>query len=204
MTKSTTRALIFWAITLLAIAGLYGWRIYGPRPSAAQAGVSAGHNAALERPVGDFTLTDQNGEPFSTTALKGDVWIASFFFTSCPGACIKLNQAIESLEEEFDTAALQFVSITVQPRYDRPEILRDYARRFAVDPARWHFLTGQPEEIHRVAQDQFLVSAEPGTHSSRLVLVDRSGTIRGYYLSIDDADMARLKLQLHKMLKDPS
>ena len=194
-----------WGSVLIALALLYGWR-HGQReriePTATSNQAAAAGQAGLTgRRIEPFTLTDEQGEPFSSERLEGRYWIASFFFTSCPGACIRINQAVEELQQTFDTPELQFVSITVHPQYDSPEILREYAQRFHADFERWHFLTGDPDAIRDVARRRFLVSGEPGTHSDRLILVSPQQTVVGYFRGTDPADVERLKARLRKLLE---
>ena len=144
-----------------------------------------------------FELITSNGETFSSTTLQGKVWLASFFFTSCESVCPMVIGKMSSL---FESAPPQihFVSFSVDPTNDTPAALKKYAERFDADTRRWHFLTGSQDQLRQVVQGGFQVSfpeskAELDTHSLRLVLVDQSGSIRGYFNSTDAEDMSRLK-----------
>ena len=105
---------------------------------------------------------------------------------------------------------LDLVSFTVDPDYDTPAVLKDYARRHGVSGS-WHFLTGAREPLYRLIGRGFRLSVaaspegaeEPVTHSDRLVLVDRQARIRGAYSSGDEPDMARLKRDLETVLRKP-
>ena len=92
---------------------------------------------------------------------------------------------------------VQLVSFSVDPQHDTPAILLDYAARLNAQPERWHFLTGDKGTIYRLSRDGFkLATAEGGAagpiHSTRIVLVDRSGVIRGYYDATDADAVTRL------------
>lgn len=144
-----------------------------------------------------FELIDAEGAPFSSEALRGKVWLVSFFFTSCESVCPmvigKMARLFEHAPQE-----MRFVSITIDPTRDTPPELKRYAERFDADPQRWHFLTGTPDSVRAVVADGFKVTMPTGAgdldrHSVRLVLVDQEGHIRGYFSSTDPDEMARLK-----------
>ncbi|MCC6849795.1 MAG: SCO family protein [Deltaproteobacteria bacterium] len=144
-----------------------------------------------------FALVDAAGEPFGTTELAGKVWIASFFFTSCPSVCPLLMARMAELQRRLGeagigTADVRLVSITVDPERDTPEALRAAAPRYGVDPARWTLLTGPRPRLHELLVSGFKVPGlDAGAlangdipHTMKLVLVDGGGRVRGYY----DAD----------------
>lgn len=141
-----------------------------------------------------FTLVGTDGKPFDSAALAGKVWAASFVFTTCKNSCPMLSAQMKRLSKslpEGDGFAL--LSITVDPDKDTPKALGDYAKALGVDDPRWSFLTGKKAVLKTLIQDGFKLAAEPGDevlderghpdilHSSKLVLVDGKGDIRGYY-----------------------
>jgi protein SCO1/2 len=149
-------------------------------------------------PVGwtipSFSLTDQGGRPFGSTELAGRVYVASFFFTSCPSVCPRLMQAMRRLQDryaEHGLGAIRLVSISVDPERDTPERLREYADALGVDPTRWRLLTGDRATIRELLERGFKVSmGDPSSpaggpydiaHSTKLVLVDPRGGHRGFY-----------------------
>jgi protein SCO1/2 len=142
----------------------------------------------------EFSLRGIDGKPFGSEELRGQVYIASFFFTSCRSICPAIMQGMSRLQTGFaerDIRGIRLVSISVDPEHDTPEVLGAYAKGLSADPARWTFLTGDPEQVRRLVVDGFktpLVSkpqrdAEPIdiAHTGKLVLVDGLGRIRGYY-----------------------
>src|SRR5438445_2528524 len=105
----------------------------------------------IEYVVGDFSLTERNGQTVSRSDLAGKVWVAAFIFTRCAGPCGQVTGTMAHLQHDLDgTKGVVLVSFTVDPEFDRPEILRNYADRFKADPRRWLFLTGEREQIYRL------------------------------------------------------
>lgn len=196
--------LVFWGLVMLGLAGLFGYRLYQQRHATA---VSARVQPSRSEPppglmVGAFQLTERSGEEFASSSLAGQVWVASFFFTKCPGACLRLNSAIAEIRQELGEAPVTFVSITVDPETDTPEALRKYADHYGADPKRWLFLTGTLPQIKHLAEESFQVSVERVTHSDRLILIDRTGRVRGTYRGTDPQDVARFKRRLVELVED--
>ncbi len=144
--------------------------------------------------VPDFTLTERSGQPLdSVKALKGKVWLASFFFTACPGPCLRMNDRLQEIQHALDhdkRGDVRIVSFSIAPEMDTPEVLRKYAARFHASEDHWFFLTGEREKIYNLARDifQFTVKkvddpTDPNAyiHNTRIALVDRDGIIRGSY-----------------------
>jgi len=161
-----------------------------------------------------FALVDQHGSPFGNTALDGRVWIASFIYTRCEGPCPIIVERLGRLARDFDTEPdLQIVSFSVDPQYDTPTVLADYARRHHIDGLRWKLLTGDPDRLFDLIRHGFFLpvesaaggdaqAAERVTHSVRLVLVDRRGRMRGYYDSGDADELARLEADTRRLLRE--
>jgi protein SCO1 len=138
-----------------------------------------------------LTLSDQNGDKFSSADLKGKVWLVSFVFTTCNGSCPatthRMGQVQELLKEKGLTKdeKVRLVSITLDPARDTPEVLRDYMKLYDADPRSWTFLTGTSDDVKKViaAWDMWAKPAANGQldHPSRIFLVDRKGTVREIY-----------------------
>jgi len=148
----------------------------------------------VDIPAPEFALTERSGKTVTRDDLKGKVWVASFVFTRCPGPCPQVSATMARLQKELnlrDTPDLRLVTFTVDPERDTPNELKEYAGRYQADLERWLFLTGPSEaELHKLLVDGFKVTAQrsktakPGDefdHSSRLAVVDKRGTIRGYF-----------------------
>jgi len=149
-----------------------------------------------------FTLTAGDGRTVSAEELRGQVWIADFIFTRCPGQCPVLTANMAKLQTALPADAagvVRLVSFSVDPAHDTPEVLRAYAERFGADGTRWTFLTGDRDALYTLIRDGFYlaVNEEPGstgmiTHSDRFILVDRDLRIRGYYSGSDPEGNARV------------
>lgn len=142
----------------------------------------------------EWRLVDQNGEAFGSGDLAGDVYVASFLFTRCPAVCPRLTASLRQLELRFreeGVRRVRLVSFSVDPAYDTSERLREYARSHGIDDERWRLLTGVEQEVRSLVEDGFeqpmgesLIlwgGAVDVAHTTRLVLVDQGGGIRGDY-----------------------
>jgi protein SCO1/2 len=140
--------------------------------------------------VGDFALTDQSNQPFqSANALQGKIWIADFIFTNCPGPCPRMSVQMRKVDDALHGVKdVRFVSFTVDPARDTPEVLAKYAQHYDAEPGIWYFLTGPQETLHHLAKKVFMLGDVNGDleHSTRFVLIDRQSRIRGYYLTSED------------------
>jgi cytochrome oxidase Cu insertion factor (SCO1/SenC/PrrC family) len=185
-----------WIIFAAVLALLYGGWISvreSRESSSSQTALESHQTQAAEpdRVVKDFVLTDQTNKPFGSADLRGKVWIASFFFASCPATCRQLNQALAGVQAG-TPADVVLVSLTCDPDNDTPETLARYSEIFHADPARWKFLTGAMPDLRRVGRDIFQVAFEKGVHSERAFVVDRDGRIRARYSVLDAAQADNL------------
>jgi cytochrome oxidase Cu insertion factor (SCO1/SenC/PrrC family) len=151
-------------------------------------------------PLPDFQLTERSGKTVTKAGLAGKVWVASFVFTRCPGPCPAVTATVARLQAELaGDPNVRFVTFTVDPERDDPAELRKYADRYRADPEKWLFLTGKEAEIHTLMTEGFKVGvvkkpdSKPGDafdHSTRLVVLDKGGVVRGYYdgMAADHAD----------------
>ena len=154
--------------------------------------------------VPEFALTEATGVTLRRADLLGKVWIASFIFTRCGEVCPMMMRHEVRLQAELPLRDdLRLVSFSVDPDWDSPKVLTDYAHAFGADRSRWSFLTGDKKQVYHLATEGFhlaTLDADPARempilHSTKLVLVDRRGAIRGYYDSTDEAE-------LHKLIRD--
>jgi protein SCO1/2 len=133
--------------------------------------------------VPQFQLTAQTGRPFDSQSLDGHIWVADFIYTTCPGPCPMMSSQMRRLQIS-TTPNISLVSFTVDPEHDTPPVLAAYAKHFTADPARWHFLTGEPSRLNDLGLNTFKLNSVDGSliHSTRFVLVDGARRIRGYYI----------------------
>jgi cytochrome oxidase Cu insertion factor (SCO1/SenC/PrrC family) len=161
--------------------------------------------------VPDFKLIDSTGKSMGLTDLSGKVWVVNFIYTTCTDTCPLQSLAMAKLQKDFTGKPVKMVSISVDPERDTPQVLAAYAAKYDADGRRWHFLTGQREQVIKLIRDGFHLSVavlptDSDTsgmipHSPRFVLVDGGGQIRGYYDSREMLAMARLKSDLETLLK---
>jgi len=168
----------------------------------------ANHQLPDDGPVPAFQLVNQDSQSFGTEQLRGKVWIADFVYTSCPGPCPMISSRMGEVQKPLKDTDVKLVTFSVDPQHDTPTVLRDYAARLNAEPGRWNFLTGDKGTIYRLARDGFkLATMEdpqgPGPiHSTRMVLVDRRGSIRGYYDALEADAVTRLLADTHHLLQD--
>lgn len=162
--------------------------------------------------VPDFNLTERGGTDVNLAQLRGKIWIADFIYTSCTDTCPLQTAAMAKLQKEFAANLnVQFVSVSVDPERDTPQVLSAYADKHDADRRRWYFLTGQRDEVIKLMRDGFhlSVAALPDSgqgngiipHSSRFVLIDGQAQIRGYYDSRAMDGVARLRNDIEILLK---
>src|SRR6266404_221268 len=102
--------------------------------------------------IADFTLTNQNGQAVSLANLRGQVWVADVIFTRCAGPCLKMSRQMKELQEALPPKNnVKLVTLTTDPEFDTPSVLRTYAQRFGADSNRWIFLTGTKKSVISVA-----------------------------------------------------
>ena len=145
--------------------------------------------------VPSFELFDQLGNTFTKDELLGDVWVVDFVFTTCAGPCPVMTSQFSELQDRFsDQEDFRLLSISVNPEYDSPEVLKRYGDDYGADHSRWTFLTGDREKIRSLAWEGFHVGKEedPIFHSTYFILVDKEGKIRGYYISSEKNEIERL------------
>lgn len=141
-------------------------------------------------PAPAFALVDQDGKPLSTGDLRGKAVVVSFIYTTCGGVCPATTHKMFTIQEALKKEGLwngkiQFISISLDPERDTPDVLKRYAAAYDSDLAAWHFLTGEPKDVARVVNDwgMWARKNEQGIldHPSRIFLVDPRGRIREIY-----------------------
>lgn len=174
-----------------------------------------GRAPALLATMPEFSMSavGPNGESaFGRSELLGKVWIADFVYTSCAGPCPLVTQKLSALGAQLPKE-VGLLTVTVDPDGDTPERLRAYAREYDADPRRWVFLRGTPARTYELmfAGFHLPMSADPRApkgarvlHSTRFVLIDRAGGIRGYYDGLSAVESAALVRDARLLLEDHS
>jgi protein SCO1/2 len=155
--------------------------------------------------VSDFHLLNTDSIVMSPASLRGKVWVADFIFTTCAGPCPAMTERMVKLQTLFAKQPdVRFVSISVNPEYDTPQILEAYGKQHGADFSRWSFLTGDLDAIQKLAAEGFKFGSmdEPIMHSVRFALVDRKGRMRGSYIATDDDAMQRLPADIESLINE--
>lgn len=155
--------------------------------------------------VRDFQLLDSKGKDFTLHQLRGKVWVADFIFTTCGDICPRMSKHMAALQRSFNLRDdVAFVSITVNPEYDSPEVLAKYAEEYQANTTHWYFLTGSREKITDLMLKSFKMGSveEPIFHSAMFALVDRNRYIRGYYDGTKQESMNQLFHDMARVLKE--
>ena len=152
-------------------------------------------------PLKEFELTERSGKPFRSMDMRGRVWVASYFFTTCPGQCLRLNANIQILSKQVDLKDVVWVSITCDPDTDTLEALRAYADRWEADPERWLFVRGELEYIQRIAKGMNVFLSLKG-HQDYAIVIDKNGDIRGTFDGTSEIQCNRMHTLLLKLLDE--
>jgi protein SCO1 len=196
-----------WKITLILIplvtAGVLFWL------RQVQVNALSNRPLPLYGSVPNFELTNQDAQPFGSQQLAGKIWIADFIFTSCRGPCPIISTRMSELQKPLEKSDVRLVSFSVDPETDTPPVLRVYADKLRKKPFRWDFLTGPRDAIASISRDGFKLgiseSEEPDSgpvHTTRFVLVDRRGTIRGYYDALAPDGVTTLLADTNHLLRE--
>ena len=173
---------------------------------------SCSHESELPHlfPVPDTPLVAETGKPLNLRELRGNVVVYDFIFTNCAGSCPMMTSQMRKLTQKIDgRAPVRFVSISVDPQRDTPQVLRDYATRYRNDP-RWTFLTGDRDTITRLSVEGFKLAAggtaqtaaEPLLHSSKFAVADKDGIIREYYGGTDGDAAEHVAATVRDLLRE--
>lgn len=156
-----------------------------------------------------FEFLNQDSLRVTNASFKGKVWIANFFFTSCPSICPPMMAQMKRLHKKTEDVAsnLQFISFSIDPNHDQPGILRAYIKNNGIDTKNWSLLTGDEQKTHYLGVHHFMVHAKKDpmaaggfAHSDGMVLVDKEGYVRGIYLGTQTDQVDQLNKDLRKLL----
>jgi len=207
LTPATPKSSTAWKATLILIpivtAGLLFWL------RQAQVHQLTNRTIASYGTLPSFELVNQDAEPFGSAQLAGKIWIADFIFTTCPGPCPMISSRMSELQKPLEKTDIHLVSFTVDPEKDTPEVLRAYAEKLNAQPKRWDFLTGSRPMIDELTRDGFKLAVSDGSegggmpvHSTRVVLVDRHGVIRGYYDALATDAVTKLLADANHLFRE--
>ena len=195
-----------WAVAFLVAAGVLGAAYVSlkstkPRPLPP-------HLEKISQ-VPPFSIKDQTGKELTLEELKGKIWVANFIFTRCKGPCPLITQRMADLNTKLAKVRdkIVLVSFSVDPEYDTPEVLAEYGAAQGADPSFWKLLATTQDDIDKVVIKGLLqpVAKEPdGTvaHSSRFVIVDGDGWLRGYQDGVDPEVVQKLMVDIGDLMQE--
>ena len=154
--------------------------------------------------IGDFSLTNQNNKNISHLDYDDHIYVADFFFTTCPSICPIMTENMVYLQSLVnDLSEVKLLSFSVTPEIDTPEVLKAYAQQKGINDSRWNLLTGDKKEIYKLARQSYLVVQEDGNgdehdmiHTENFVLIDKQRRIRGYYDGTQREDMEQIRTDI--------
>ena len=158
--------------------------------------------------VNNISLVNQLGDTVSLDDINGSIIIADYFFTRCPSICPTLTKNMKSLQDamkmkdyrrRIDSSYVRFLSFSVDPERDSPDVLKKYADKYAVNHDTWWFLTGDKKKIYDFAFNELKLGLQDGKgidsnfiHTQKFVLIDKNRNVRGYYNGLDSSSMSKL------------
>lgn len=153
--------------------------------------------------IDDFSFTNQNGKTITQKDYEGKIYVADFFFTTCPSICVPMGENMAWLQEQIkNNPKVMLLSHTVTPDIDTPEVLKAYAQKKGVIDSKWNLVTGKKEDIYYIARKSYLAVKTTDSselydmvHTENFVLVDSKRRIRGFY---DGTNLEEVK----KLLED--
>lgn len=172
-----------------------------------------------KKEVPDFEFVNQHKDTVNNESFKGKVYVAEFFFTTCPTICPIMNENMTKIESQFsENPNFGIASFSINPSYDTPEVLKEYAKKYKINNPNWHLLTGNQDEIFELANSGFNFYVTSNTkaegnfqHSGYFALVDQEGFIRSrkdkfgnpiiFYNGLEEDDLTMLKADIKRLLK---
>jgi protein SCO1 len=159
--------------------------------------------------IGGFSFVNQEGKTITNNDVKGKVYVAEYFFTTCTGICPKMNANMEKVYAIYKNEPdFRILSHTVDPETDSVPVLKAYATLHGADPKNWWFLTGTKKELYSLARQGYLVDDgtysgdEDFVHTQWFALVDGQGRVRGLYEGTKKPDVDKLITDIGRLLKE--
>ena len=160
--------------------------------------------------IADFQFVNQDSTIITQDTFKDKIYVADFFFTSCPTICpIMKTQMLRVYEKVLDNPDVMILSHSIDPKHDTVALLKDFAERLGVSSSKWHFVTGNKDEIYKIGQTSYMVAAiddptEPGgyIHSGAFILVDKDRQVRGLYDGTKEDQVDKLMIDIEKLLHE--
>tara|TARA_R110000744_G_scaffold153168_1_gene267504 strand:- start:3952 stop:4626 length:675 start_codon:yes stop_codon:yes gene_type:complete len=161
--------------------------------------------------ITDFKLVNQLGDTLTQKSFENQIYITDFFFTSCPGICLKMTNNMTKVQEAFlNNPEVAILSHSVTPSIDSVSVLKTYAQKNGVIDSKWHLVTGDKTEIYNLGRNEYFVENDLGIpkdindflHTENILLIDKNKHIRGIYNGLNRASIAQLITDAEALLKE--
>ena len=188
--------IIFGILSIIIYFGIYNLLspekmlpIYSPRDINPELVDSTVQHIGNDHKIADFAFTNQNGEVITQKDYENTIYVADFFFTTCPTICPKMTDNMVWLQNQLKSnPEVKLLSFSVTPDIDTPDVLKKYAQEKGVDDSRWNLVSGNKKDIYYLARKSYLAvkTGKPEelydmVHTENFILVDKNKRIRGFY-----------------------
>lgn len=188
--------IIFGILSIIIYFGIYNLLspekmlpIYSPRDINPELVDSTVQHIGNDHKIENFAFTNQNGKIITQKDYENSIYVADFFFTTCPTICPKMTDNMVWLQNQLkNNPEVKLLSFSVTPDIDTPEVLKKYAMEKGVDDSRWNLVTGDKKDIYFLARKSYLAvkTGKPEemydmVHTENFILVDKNKRIRGFY-----------------------
>ncbi len=207
--RKTVLITVLFCIALQACNWQSNLPVYGPKTAVTKTENGKQVIDSLDYVLPPFQFVDQDSNVVNTSTVKGKIYVADFFFTSCPSICPKMMKEMLLVRDKYkDNKDVVILSYSIDPVRDSVARLKIYETKLGITSAQWHFLTGNKDSIYYLA-NKYLVSASedpsaPGghIHDGNFILVDRKGRLRGYYDGTNEQSVQKLLSEMDILLKE--
>ena len=157
-----------------------------------------------------FSFLNQDSVPINNNTFKNKIYIADFFFTTCPSICPIMHRNMKEIYTDYESNPdVMFLSHTIDYKYDKPSVLKKYAEKLGVDGKKWEFAYGTKDVVYKLAETSYLVAVNEDSavkggyvHQGWLVLIDKERRIRGAYDGTNAESVAQLKKDIPVLLAE--
>jgi len=164
----------------------------------------------LYHQIPNFKFLNQDSVWVSEKNYEGKIYVADFFFTTCPTICPKMKtQMLRIYQRYWNNERVLLLSHSIDPNYDQPHVLKAYANRMEIDAKKWNLVTGNKEEIYKIGQKSYMVSAQEDpneaggfVHSGAFILVDSKRHVRGIYDGTKEVEVNKLIEDIEQLLHE--
>jgi protein SCO1/2 len=160
--------------------------------------------------IPDFSFVNQDNQTITNKNYEGKIYVADFFFTTCPTICPIMKKQMLRVYEKFkENPKVGILSHSIDPRHDSVQVLKEYAARLGVKSKMWNFVTGEKTKIYEIGEKSYYVTAgEDSTaaggiiHSGAFILVDTKHRVRGVYDGTKETDVTKLLKDMDVLLNE--